>query len=85
MKLFLELLMAGSEDEWKILCVVRGYHVYSDMWNLYLEDEFMTKHQRCNPHDKYAIAILRTNVYEDKIVVGTCQGNIEGVLLVHSP
>jgi len=65
--------MAGSEDEWKILCVVRGYHVYSDMWNLYLEDEFMTKHQRCNLHDKYAIAILRTNVYEDKIVVGTCQ------------
>ena len=25
--------MAGSEDEWKFLCVVRGYHVYKYVWD----------------------------------------------------
>ena len=39
--------------EWKLLCVVRGYHVYKDVWVPYLEDDFTTEHQRCNPHDKY--------------------------------
>lgn len=28
--------MVGSEDEWKLLCVVRGYHVYRDVWDPYI-------------------------------------------------
>ena len=45
----LELSIAGSEDEWKLLFVVNGYHVYKHMWDSYLEDECTTKHQRCQP------------------------------------
>ena len=36
--------MAGSQDEWKLLCVVQGYDVYKNAWDPYLEDEFTTKH-----------------------------------------
>ena len=28
-----KLSMAGSEDEWKLLCVVRGDHAYKDVWS----------------------------------------------------
>jgi len=45
----LELSMAGSEDEWKLLFVVSSYHVYKHVWDSYLEDEFTTKHQRRQP------------------------------------
>ena len=24
-------MIAGTRDEWKFLCVVRGYHVYKDI------------------------------------------------------
>ena len=47
--------MTGSEDEWTLLRVVRGYHVYKDVWDPYFEDD---KHQRCNPCDMYAIDVL---------------------------
>ena len=46
------------EDEWRFVCVVRGYHVYKDVWDPYLGDGFTTKHERNNPHDKYAVAVL---------------------------
>ena len=38
--------------------VVRGYHVYKDVWELYLGGDFTTKHQRNNPHDKYAALVF---------------------------
>ena len=49
---------SGDVDEWNMLCVVRGYHAYKDVWDPFLEDDFKTKHQRRNPHDKYAVAVL---------------------------
>ena len=50
--------MAKCQEEWKMLCVVRDYHAYKDVWDPFLEDEFTTRHQRHNPHDKYMIAVL---------------------------
>ena len=47
--------MTGYEDQWKLLCVVLGYHIHKDVWDPYLEDD---KHQRCNPCDKYTIDVL---------------------------
>ena len=41
----LELSLAGSEDEWKLLFVVSGYYVYKHVWDSYLGDEFT------NPRD----------------------------------
>ena len=37
--------------------------------SLYLGDEFTTKHQKNNPHDKYAIAVVAVDV-ESKSIVG---------------
>ena len=34
-----------ATEEWKLLCVVRGYHAYKDVWDPVLEDQFRTKHQ----------------------------------------
>ncbi len=61
--------MADSEHQLKLMCVVRGYHVYKDVWDPYLEDDFTTKHQRHNPHDKYAVAILPVDA-KTKTIVG---------------
>jgi len=36
----------GPEQEVTLMCVVRGYHVYKDVWDPYPEDDFVTKHQR---------------------------------------
>ena len=60
----------GSEpgDVWKLLCVVRGYHVYQSVWEPYLGDEFATKHEKTNPHDKYAMAVLSVDAKVAKTV-----------------
>lgn len=47
-----------SMEELKLPCVVRGYHAYMNVWDPYLGDTFTTKHERGNPHDKYAVAVL---------------------------
>ena len=31
---------------YRLLCVVRGYHVYKAIWDPYLGDEFTTKHEK---------------------------------------
>ncbi len=55
-------------DVLTLLCVVRGYHVYKDIWDPYLGDDFTTKYQKNNPHDKYAIAVLPVDAKVAKIV-----------------
>ena len=40
----LKLSMAGSEDEWKLLCVVRGYHVYKYVWDPSHNHRWMSFH-----------------------------------------
>ena len=40
-----KLLIAVSEDMWKLLCIVKGYRAYKEMWDSHLEDEFTTKYQ----------------------------------------
>ena len=41
--------MVVSGDEWKLLCMVRSYHVYKHVWDLYLDDNFTMEHQRRIP------------------------------------
>ena len=53
---------------YRLLCVVRGYHVYKAIWDPYLGDEFTTKHEKNNPRDKYAIAVLPIDAKVAKIV-----------------
>ena len=61
--------MATTEEtEWKLLCVVRGYHAYKDVWDPVLEDEFRTKHQKHNSHDKYAMAVVPVDAKVEMVV-----------------
>ena len=46
------------EEEWRFACVIRGYHVYKDVWDPYPGDSFTTKHEQNNQHDKYTVAVL---------------------------
>ena len=45
-------------EEWKLLCVVRGYHACKYVWDPVLEDQLRAKHQKHNSHDKYAMAVV---------------------------
>ncbi len=45
-----------------------GYHVCKAMWDPYLGDDSSTKHQRNNPHDIYAIAVMPVDVKVAKSV-----------------
>ena len=40
-----KLLIAVSEDMWKLLCIVKDDCAYKEMWDSYFEDEFTTKYQ----------------------------------------
>ena len=75
-----------SERELKLMYVVRGYHVYKDMWDLYLGDDFTTKFERHYRHNKYAIAVLPVDAKSKTVVARTfAEGDIQGMLPVHSP
>ena len=56
------------EDEWRFLCVIRGYHVYKDVWDPYLGDGFTTKHDRNNPHDMYTVVVLSVDAKNKRTV-----------------
>lgn len=73
------------EDEWKLKCVAHGYHIYKGVWQPYLWDEFTTKHQKNNPHDKYAIAVVPVDA-KSKSIVGHLpkEIDIQGVLPIYS-
>ena len=50
-----------ATEEWKLLCVVMGYHAFKDVWDPALEDQFRTNNQKHNSHDKYAMAVVPVN------------------------
>ena len=64
-----KLLIAVSEDMWKVLCIVKGYHAYKEMWDSYLEDEFTTKYQ-LNATLTKAVVVLPMNIMKRIKVVG---------------
>ena len=41
--------------------VVRGYHVYQDIWTLSIGEELMTRPEIGNPEDLYAVAIMKSD------------------------
>lgn len=45
--------------------VVRGYHVYKDVWTAAIGEELVCKRERGNSHDIYAVAVKK-----DGAVVG---------------
>ena len=47
-----------ATEEWKLLCVIRDCHAYTDMWDPVLKHQFRTKHQKHNSHDRCAVAVV---------------------------
>ena len=70
--------------EWRFLGVVRGYHVHKDVWDPYLVDGFTTKHERNDPHDKYAMVLLSVSGCKEQKNSGTVseRGSKESFLFI---
>ena len=50
---------------------VREYHVYQDIWEATISEEFLCERQPMNPSDRYAVAVKK-----DGMVVGFCLKNL---------
>ena len=48
----------------KLLCMVKGYHAYKEMWDSYLEDEFTMSTER-NLDKRYAVVVLLMNIKDE--------------------
>jgi hypothetical protein len=38
-----------------------GYHIYKDIWTLYVEEELFVRTEDENKHDRHAVAIIKDN------------------------
>ena len=52
-------------------CVIRGHHIYKEIWNPFIGEELQCKMEHGNIHDIYAVAVTR-----EDIVVGHLPRNI---------
>ena len=58
----------SSACEIRIRSTVRGYYVYKDVWDPFVDDTFITKHERGNSHNKYAIAVIADDMKRKRVV-----------------
>ena len=54
--------------------MVRGYHVYCDVWNATKGDRLSCQRERSNLHDRFAVAVVQNG-----IIVGHIPQNISAV------
>ena len=40
--------------------MVRGYHIYNSIWEAYIGKELSCQHNEANPHDPYAVSIMKS-------------------------
>ena len=59
---------SSSASEIKISSAVRGYHVYKEIWDPFIDDTFGTKHERGNSHDRYAMAVIPDDMKRKRVV-----------------
>ena len=48
---------SSSICEISIPSAVRGYNIYKDVWDPFVDDMFITKHEGSNSHNKYTIHV----------------------------
>ncbi len=56
-------------------CMVRGYHKYKDVWEAEVGTHLQCQRETGNPHDIYAIAVLKSGVivgHVPKKISSTC-------------
>ena len=46
----------------EIVCCIRGYHVYQEVWEAAIDEELICRPERSNAHDWYAVAVMKNDV-----------------------
>ena len=49
-------------ETYEVESVVRGYHIYKDIWSAAVGSTLSCRHERFNPHDSYAAAVIKDDV-----------------------
>ena len=63
----LTMAESSSASEIRIYSAVRGYHVYKEIWDPFIDDTFSTKHERGNSHDRYAMAVIPDDIKRKRV------------------
>ena len=58
---------SGSRDtacscSFTVSSVVRGHHIYKDIWTPYVGEQLFVQTEDKNEHDTHAVAIIRTTM-----------------------
>jgi len=61
----------GMVESFEVESVVRGYHIYKDIWSAAVGTTLPCRQESFNPHDSYAVALIK-----DDLVVGHVPRNI---------
>ena len=56
------MLQLHARMEFQLTSCVRGYHVYKDVWNPSIGEEFHCKREEGNSEDPYAVAVYNGGV-----------------------
>lgn len=52
-------------EDWEMVCCVRGYHEYKDIWTAAAGEVLVCSREPTNVADRYAVAVLK-----DDVIVG---------------
>ena len=57
------MMAVSSEEEYEFEkdSVVRGHHVYKDVWTPYLNEELQLQREAGNEHDQHAVAVVKSS------------------------
>jgi len=58
-------------ESFEVESVVRGYHIYKDIWSAAVGTTLPCRQESFNPHDSYTVALIK-----DDVVVGHVPRNI---------
>ena len=61
-------------ESYEVESVVRGYHIYKDIWSAAVGTTPPCRQESFSPHDSYTVAIIK-----DDVVVGQVPRNISVV------
>ena len=68
------MAMAVIQSVFSIESMIRGYHVYQDVWQAVLDEELTCRREPFNPNDPFAVSVLR-----DNHTVGHLPGKISSI------
>ncbi len=49
------------EDQYQVESVVRGYHVYHNIWDVIVDEKLVCSVETDNPRDRFAVGVYKNN------------------------